>query len=72
MWTYIEVLQMPRSSASGYFTPTVNDRVNISITNIVRYTEGNKETSMGLSFLTWKTSLTIFLSDPVFGIGTID
>ena len=57
---------------SYLFIPLVQDRVNIGITDIAQYAEGNKETSMGWRILMWKASLTMFLSNPLFGIGTGD
>ena len=57
---------------SYFFIPIVQDRVNIGIADIAQYAGGNKETSMGWRFLMWKASLTMFLSNPVFGIGTGD
>lgn len=57
---------------SYLFIPIVQDRVNIGITDIAQYAGGNKETSMGWRFLMWKASLTMFLSNPLFGVGTGD
>ena len=54
------------------FIPLVHDRVNIGITDILQYTEGKRETSMGWRFLMWKGSFSMFLSSPLFGIGTGD
>jgi O-antigen ligase len=57
---------------SYLFLPIVQDRVNIGIADIAQYAGGNKETSMGWRFLMWKAALSMFLSNPVFGIGTGD
>ena len=54
------------------FIPIVHDRVNVGITDILQYTEGKRETSMGWRFLMWKGAFSMFLSNPVFGIGTGD
>ena len=54
------------------FIPIVHDRVNIGITDILQYNKGNSETSLGLRFLMWKASFSMFLSNPIFGIGTGD
>ena len=57
---------------SYFFIPIVQDRVNIGIADIAQYAGGNKETSMGWRFLMWKAAVSMFLSNPVFGIGTGD
>jgi len=57
---------------SYQFIPIVHDRVNIGITDILQYAEGERETSMGWRFLMWKGAFSMFLSSPVFGIGTGD
>jgi O-antigen ligase len=54
------------------FIPFIHDRVNDGFTDIVQYAGGSKETSMGWRFLMWKAALSMFLSNPVFGIGTGD
>jgi O-antigen ligase len=54
------------------FIPLVHDRVDIGITDILQYAEGQRETSMGWRFLMWKGAFSMFLSNPVFGIGTGD
>jgi len=54
------------------FIPIVHDRITVGITDILQYAEGRRETSMGWRFLMWKGAFSMFLSSPVFGIGTGD
>ena len=57
---------------SYLFIPIVHDRVHSGFADLVQYRGGNKETSMGWRFLMWKASVSMFLSNPLFGIGTGD
>ncbi|NTW60305.1 MAG: O-antigen ligase family protein [Nitrospirae bacterium] len=54
------------------FSPIVHERVTTAVSDITQYTAGDRETSLGWRFLMWKASLDMFLSNPVFGIGTGD
>jgi len=54
------------------FSPIVHERVTTAVSDITQYSAGDRETSLGWRFLMWKASLDIFMSNPVFGIGTGD
>jgi O-antigen ligase len=54
------------------FSPIVHERVTTAVSDITQYAAGESETSLGWRFLMWKASLDMFLSNPVFGIGTGD
>jgi O-antigen ligase len=54
------------------FNPIVHERVLTAVNDITQYSAGDRETSLGWRFLMWKASLDMFLSSPVFGIGTGD
>jgi O-antigen ligase len=52
--------------------PLVHERIDGGLADIAQYAQGSRETSMGWRFLMWKASVAMFLSNPVFGIGTGD
>jgi O-antigen ligase len=54
------------------FSSIVHFRINSIVNVITQYSAGDRETSLGWRFLMWKASLDMFLSNPVFGIGTGD
>jgi len=54
------------------FVPLVHDRIEGGFADISQYAAGVRESSMGWRFLMWKASLAMFLTDPVFGVGTGD
>ena len=54
------------------FIPLVHDRIDVGFADISQYAAGDRETSMGWRFLMWKAALTMFLSNPIFGVGTGD
>lgn len=57
-----------------HFIPFVHDRMNTIYTDIVVYSAsgGDAYSSLGDRFVMWKASLKMFLTNPVFGIGTGD
>ena len=54
------------------YVPLVHDRMDAGFTDISQYAAGIRQTSMGLRFLMWKASTAMFLSSPLFGVGTGD
>jgi O-antigen ligase len=57
-----------------YFIPFIHDRINIIYTDISVYnaTGGDTYSSLGDRFLMWKSAIKMFLTNPIFGIGTGD
>lgn len=55
-----------------YFIPLVHDRVNAGFSDISRYDAGETATSLGDRFVMWKAAAGMFLSNPLFGVGTGD
>jgi len=56
------------------FIPFVHDRIRTVYTDTVVFiaTGGDAYSSLGDRFLMWKTAVKMFLSNPVFGVGTGD
>ncbi len=55
-----------------YFIPLVHDRINAGFSDISRYDTGETATSLGDRFVMWKAAAGMFLSNPLFGVGTGD
>jgi O-antigen ligase len=57
-----------------YFIPFIYDRINIIYTDIIVYstTGGDTYSSLGDRFLMWKSAIKMFLTNPIFGVGTGD
>ncbi len=55
-------------------SPIVHDRINLIATDILQYFSGDSfvYTSLGGRFLMWKAAFRMFLSNPLFGVGTGD
>jgi O-antigen ligase len=55
-----------------YFIPFIHDRINTIYTDIIVYsaTGGDTYSSLGDRFLMWKAAFKMFLTNPIFGIGT--
>ncbi len=52
------------------FNGIVHQRVHLVFSDISRFFSGDATTSIGLRFMMWKMSFKLFLSHPVFGVGT--
>jgi O-antigen ligase len=52
------------------FNGIVRERTNLIFSNISSFSSHDVSTSIGERFLMWKISVKMFLSNPVFGIGT--
>ena len=57
-----------------FFLPFVHDRIVTIYTDTVVYstTGGDEYSSLGDRFLMWKAAMKMFLSNPIFGVGTGD
>jgi O-antigen ligase len=55
-----------------FFNGIVQSRVNLIVSDIASYARGHTETNIGERFLMWKAAFRMFLSNPVFGVGTGD
>ncbi len=53
-------------------SPIVHDRINLIASDIMHFSAGETATSLGERFLMWKAAITMFLSNPLFGVGTGD
>lgn len=53
-----------------FLSPTVRQRVSIVPTEIVSYSHGNKDTSIGLRLYMWTGAVKIFMEHPLIGVGT--
>ena len=56
--------------AAYLFIDVINQRISLIFSDISLFSSGVTNTSIGARFLMWKTSLNLFLSHPVFGVGT--
>ena len=54
------------------YNPVVHERVNTIVSDISHYQAGNPDTSIGRRLLMWKASFSMFLSNPLVGVGTGD
>jgi O-antigen ligase len=52
------------------FNGIVHQRVHLVFSDISLFFSGDAATSIGLRFMMWKMSFKLFLSHPVFGVGT--
>ena len=53
-----------------WFIDVVNQRIGLIFSDISLFSSGVTNTSIGARLLMWKASLKLFLSHPVFGVGT--
>jgi O-antigen ligase len=58
--------------AAYSFTDIIHQRINMIFSDISLFFSGVTHTSIGARFLMWKGALALFLSHPVFGVGTGD
>ncbi len=56
--------------AAYSFIDVIHQRINMISSDISQFFSGVQNTSIGARFLMWKASLKLFLSHPVFGVGT--
>ena len=54
------------------FSDIVHQRIDLIFRDISLFSVGVTNTSIGARFLMWKAAFTLFLSHPVFGVGTGD
>ncbi len=55
-----------------FFSAIFRSRVDLVVTDVSSYLKGKTETNIGERFLMWKAALQMFLSNPLFGVGTGD
>ena len=56
--------------AAYSFIDVINQRIGLIFSDISLFSSGVTNTSIGARLLMWKASLNIFISHPVFGVGT--
>jgi O-antigen ligase len=54
------------------FNQIVHSRMDQIVSDISRYFSGHAQTNIGERFLMWKSAIRMFLSNPLFGVGTGD
>ena len=54
------------------FNPIVHGRIDQIVSDITRFFAGDSETSLGQRFIMWEATIRMFLSNPLFGVGTGD
>lgn len=54
------------------YSPVVHQRVNTIVSDLSYFQAGNPDTSIGRRLLMWKTAFSMFLSNPLIGVGTGD
>lgn len=55
-----------------FFSQLVQARIDQAYKDIVLFVSGDPATSLGARFAMWKAAMSMFLSNPVFGVGTGD
>jgi len=69
----IVVLMIFCAIALLYFLhPIVHTRVELIFSHILQFTTGITKTSIGTRLMMWQASLKMFISNPLFGVGTGD
>jgi O-antigen ligase len=58
--------------AAYSLTDVIHQRISLIVSDISLFSSGVTKTSIGARLLMWKASLNLFLSHPVFGVGTGD
>jgi O-antigen ligase len=54
------------------FNGIVHERLNLIVTDISLFFTGEAQTNIGERFLMWKAAIRMFLTNPLFGVGTGD
>ena len=55
---------------AGAFSGHVQTRWNNALSDVAQFQQGNKNTSMGLRFYFWQTSLRVIEDNPIIGVGS--
>jgi O-antigen ligase len=58
--------------AAYFFSDIIHQRIDKISDDILLFSAGTTETSVGARFLMWKGALTMFISHPLLGVGTGD
>jgi len=54
------------------FNSIVHTRIDLVLSDVSSYSQGQANTNVGARFLMWKAAFRMFLSNPLFGVGTGD
>jgi len=55
--------------AAYSFTETISERANLIYFDLVGYSNGNVDTSIGIRLQLWKAAIELFLQNPIVGLG---